>query len=568
MRDEAAFWQALQASPGDEVARLAFADWLDERGDARAAWVRDPDVFRWMGPNAPGPIPAMVKALRKGAQMYRLTRAFETVGAPAVPALLAEARGANDPLRGRIASVLFTMSQATAAALPDLLRAAEDEGPQVRIVALHGLAPLTRGSPEARARLAAALIDPSNEVQGTALKLLVGERSYPGPEAIPNLLLVLRCGDERQGTAAAALGRIGPAAVEAIPDLVPLLGTDSGFLAGMALGMIGPASVGPVLEVVPTISPDVRHHVDEALLRVGPAAVPLLREAVEGPVPETRHVAAELLARLAPDATSVTALTRALEEQTDPEILERVLRALSLLKQAARPAVGAVLRLLSDDACPAHLHYGAIDVLSGIGPPAEPGALLALRRLVGQGGSQERRGLPATAATALVQLGASATAFLEVLRACSPSSPAAAEARETLRHLARRPPPGLYALGAFEQPGRLFTPRLAALVGRALGPDAAEALPLFREALGEEELRARVTALLALAHVGTPEAAAAIVPALRDRVKEVRAQAAYFLGRIGADVDGVTEALLAARKDRAAVVRAAAEVARTELQRG
>src|SRR5262245_12345639 len=62
MKNEAAFLKAIAA--GDDTARLAFADWLEERGDERAPWVRDPAIFRWMGPRAENPVPALMKALR------------------------------------------------------------------------------------------------------------------------------------------------------------------------------------------------------------------------------------------------------------------------------------------------------------------------------------------------------------------------------------------------------------------------------------------------------------------------------------------------------------------------
>ncbi|MBY0457466.1 MAG: TIGR02996 domain-containing protein, partial [Gemmataceae bacterium] len=41
--DEAAFWEALKANPGDDTARLVFADWLDDRNDPRGNWVRKKD---------------------------------------------------------------------------------------------------------------------------------------------------------------------------------------------------------------------------------------------------------------------------------------------------------------------------------------------------------------------------------------------------------------------------------------------------------------------------------------------------------------------------------------------
>src|SRR5436305_319054 len=40
MPDESGFLQALLDDPDDQAARLIFADWLDERGDPRGAFLR------------------------------------------------------------------------------------------------------------------------------------------------------------------------------------------------------------------------------------------------------------------------------------------------------------------------------------------------------------------------------------------------------------------------------------------------------------------------------------------------------------------------------------------------
>ena len=40
MSDEAGFLRAICDDPGDEVARLVYADWLDERGDIRGEYLR------------------------------------------------------------------------------------------------------------------------------------------------------------------------------------------------------------------------------------------------------------------------------------------------------------------------------------------------------------------------------------------------------------------------------------------------------------------------------------------------------------------------------------------------
>lgn len=59
--NETTLWAAIVA--GDDVARLALADWLEERMDPRAAWVRDPDVCRHMLPDGRDPVPGLVAAL-------------------------------------------------------------------------------------------------------------------------------------------------------------------------------------------------------------------------------------------------------------------------------------------------------------------------------------------------------------------------------------------------------------------------------------------------------------------------------------------------------------------------
>lgn len=40
MTEDAAFVQAIQADPDNDTARLVYADWLDERDDPRAAYLR------------------------------------------------------------------------------------------------------------------------------------------------------------------------------------------------------------------------------------------------------------------------------------------------------------------------------------------------------------------------------------------------------------------------------------------------------------------------------------------------------------------------------------------------
>src|SRR5262245_19014693 len=84
--DESAFLAAIQA--GDDTARLAFADWLEERGDQRGRWVRDPEIWPFMAPDASDPLPRLLAPAGE-ALPGRNWALLARLGAPAVPALVA-----------------------------------------------------------------------------------------------------------------------------------------------------------------------------------------------------------------------------------------------------------------------------------------------------------------------------------------------------------------------------------------------------------------------------------------------------------------------------------------------
>lgn len=51
MSDEAAFLKAIRTNPNDDTTRLVYADWLDERGDPRGAFVRLHAALRSVAPD-------------------------------------------------------------------------------------------------------------------------------------------------------------------------------------------------------------------------------------------------------------------------------------------------------------------------------------------------------------------------------------------------------------------------------------------------------------------------------------------------------------------------------------
>lgn len=61
--DEQALLAAIAAAPDADLPRLVFSDWLQDRGDERFEWVRDRELFAWMGPTAQNPIPKLLDSL-------------------------------------------------------------------------------------------------------------------------------------------------------------------------------------------------------------------------------------------------------------------------------------------------------------------------------------------------------------------------------------------------------------------------------------------------------------------------------------------------------------------------
>ena len=54
--DEAALVRACQAAPGDALVRLVYADWLDEHGDPRGAYLRAESAASSTRPSSTAPL--------------------------------------------------------------------------------------------------------------------------------------------------------------------------------------------------------------------------------------------------------------------------------------------------------------------------------------------------------------------------------------------------------------------------------------------------------------------------------------------------------------------------------
>jgi uncharacterized protein (TIGR02996 family) len=78
--NEADFLDAIARAPDDDLPRLAFADWLEEKHDPRAARVRNKRIWRYMAPDAADPVPRLVDLARKGADPAELGPILTEIG--------------------------------------------------------------------------------------------------------------------------------------------------------------------------------------------------------------------------------------------------------------------------------------------------------------------------------------------------------------------------------------------------------------------------------------------------------------------------------------------------------
>ena len=61
--EEAGFWSAIAEAPQDEVPRLIFADWLEERNDPRGPLLRERQYWRHLNADCRDPVQVVLGVL-------------------------------------------------------------------------------------------------------------------------------------------------------------------------------------------------------------------------------------------------------------------------------------------------------------------------------------------------------------------------------------------------------------------------------------------------------------------------------------------------------------------------
>lgn len=425
-----------------------------------------------------------------------------------------------------------------------------------------------------------------------------------------------------------ALGRIGPDAAPAVPELVPLLGDPSERIrreASQALGRIGSSAVEPLIAAAEDRATEQRARAVEALGQLARgderAGVAVLAR-VDDQAPEVRAAAVQALARFEVPEDRLRPILAASLRHADGRVRLAVVNVLAA-RRSMLAALAPGLESLAGSSDPGTARHAAY-LLGLMGPDVMPRLIAALRRPesridviaeamshIGRSAGGEigralrdpdprvRRGaalamgqirppVPGTAASLTAGLGdADREVRAAFLTAVGQLGPRAAGSAPAVRGLLADPSPEIRALAievlwhCAARDRRLLadlTPRLddddpavqrrAIDTIRAMGPPGQAVLPQVIARLKSSDTNVRVAAAEFIASHGQAPAGAvpALVPLLGDATPRVRIVVAETLGILGKPAQPALASLARLLDDREAEVRKSAVAAIASLE--
>jgi uncharacterized protein (TIGR02996 family) len=244
VNEEQALVAAIRADPNDNTRRLAFADWLDEHDQPeRAAWMRDIEIFWWMGPDYVSPLPQILKQLRHKDPIERDKAGpiVERLRGAAALMLRAAFATRSRKLRRGIAEIFSWVRDGIPRSLPELIEDARSEDEDTARIAVaeldwHGpaAAPAVPVLVEVWERWQA--IDDDHGGDYPVCKSIAQFFERIGPSAIeaaPLLALAFRAEDDLTEFVRRAIKAVRPAAVSA--KLGQLLNDPTRWLQQLAI---------------------------------------------------------------------------------------------------------------------------------------------------------------------------------------------------------------------------------------------------------------------------------------------------------------------------------------------
>ncbi len=410
--------------------------------------------------------------------------------------------------------------------------------------------------------------------------------------------------------AAAAVMTLSELGEAAVPGLCAALNdNDACYWAALALGEIGPkakAAVPALGKLLTHKDPEVRMQVLMTLGQIGPAAKPLTGEIIEildsDEEASVRYAAAYALGMIGDSAEATPALAKVLDSK-DPFL--RVASAWALLRltkgrtPVLRRAIRIVLdglqsdnadvrvaaaRALADPDVPQDVMVPAfraamqglranhpekimpiVDALGTLGKKVVPACIRAL---------EQKRPLRFYALQVLIRVGPDAAESIPVL-VDTLNDDDAAMRREAL-----------YALGAIGPDSAKVTEKIVACLSDSdaevryaacyalgkIGPGASAALPTLAKLRDSDDEFMDIASVWASLKIAPEDAQLKktavqyLIKALSDVREQVRIEAAYTLGELGAVAKPATDALKKAEKDGSPAVREAATYALGQLQ--
>lgn len=322
---------------------------------------------------------------------------------------------------------------------------------------------------------------------------------------VAKLRKVLRKKDRAdRAYAAAALEDIGPAAGDAVPELIQALkdgDADISASAERALRKLAPAA--PALAAaLATDDPVLRARISQVLVSQGPAAVPALVKNFEKGKRELALWSAGILGQMGPSAADAVPVLARAAASSDAAVAGQASIALAAVGAPAGLWLGAALSSANPSS-----RAGAAKVLSSLAPPPEEAAWALIGALEDADAKVREHAAMALASYPGKTLASMPENFTAALVKASAAKDAAAGWAGTALAKAGRGPAAakeknglpelIAALGSPDREARIAA---AAALG-ALGPAASEAVPGLWIAFKTRDCRQRASAARALTEI-------------------------------------------------------------------